>query len=93
MLTTTAACYLLFMLTTAAACYLLFMLTTAAACYLLFMLTAAAACYLLFMLTAASSDDVVAFGRPHDNFHLEDSHVIPGLIHKTQVIKRIEPTL
>eukprot|EP00035_Acanthoeca_spectabilis_P020315 m.432265 g.432265 ORF g.432265 m.432265 type:complete len:340 (+) comp17407_c0_seq1:70-1089(+) len=24
---------------------------------------------------------------PHDNFHLEDSHVIPGLIHKTYLAK------
>jgi len=25
---------------------------------------------------------------PHDNFHLEDSHVIPGLIHKAFIAKR-----
>ncbi len=24
---------------------------------------------------------------PHDNFHLEDSHVIPGLIHKAHIAK------
>ena len=25
---------------------------------------------------------------PHDNFHLEDSHVIPGLIHRALLAKR-----
>ena len=25
---------------------------------------------------------------PHDNFHLEDSHVIPGLIHKAYIAKK-----
>ena len=25
---------------------------------------------------------------PHDNYHLEDSHVIPGLIHKAYIAKR-----
>jgi GDP-L-fucose synthase len=25
---------------------------------------------------------------PHDNFNLEDSHVIPGLIHKCYLAKR-----
>lgn len=24
---------------------------------------------------------------PHDNYNLEDSHVIPGLIHKTYIAK------
>lgn len=26
---------------------------------------------------------------PHDNFHLEDSHVIPGLLHKCYLAKSI----